>query len=107
MNMTRRAAGNSSCYTDDCGAWPSAPSSITYCTSTGTGTSLKVIIKKGDTFCLCETINKKTILTPITSQPEPQNIVEVHRIYNKLKALKLKHTNALSPGSSHVLLLAI
>lgn len=90
LNIERRAQGKHSVFWDDCGVWDCK-----------TGTSPKhfyvknqhnhysrIYLKKG-VYCLEKQVSKRVSYIPIEPQPDPSDVLIVHRNYasNKLSAL--------------------
>ena len=103
QNIDRRAKGQRSDFTDDCGAWlPGGPTTKSYFIS-GPNDERKSIQMHKNVFCTMKRVGKgKRIHVPLDPQPDPSTVIALHRYYRKLKASD-KYTRRiswLSVGSS-------
>ena len=103
QKIDRRAKGQRSDFTDDCGAWlPGGPTTKSYIIS-GPNDERKSIQMHKNVFCTMKRVGKgKRIHVPLDPQPDPSTVIALHRYYRKLKASD-KYTRRiswLSVGSS-------
>ena len=83
-NIAKRAQNIKSEFWDDCGAWNRAasPKSL-YIEKDG---RLISIVKRDGQYCIEKWSHKKRIFVPVEPQPADSDILEVHRLYQTLKA---------------------
>ena len=82
-NKERRLANLNSCFNDDCGAWKKSPSPITRFVRSGSG--WHQVVKVDGKICHEGKSSGHRIYTPLEPQPAVDNILEVHRNYNRSK----------------------
>ena len=84
-NVERRENGKSSQFWDDCGAWKNAKTPVTHFLSRND--RLRTVVKNSNgLYCTERQINKKRVFIPIEPQPDDNEILELHRLYQNLVA---------------------
>ncbi|GFR99689.1 hypothetical protein ElyMa_004535000 [Elysia marginata] len=83
-NIDRRAVGQVCSFTDDCGAWKPSPSPVTRMIKNGE--RWQSIILRGGQYGTEKRVNGKKMFVPADQQPSEEDILNVHRMYNILKA---------------------
>ena len=81
LNVQRRAEGLTSRFHDDRGAWSAGPSSKTLFHRQTQG--LKTVVLKDGVFCREQKRQKTRSFIPLDPQPDPAEIIELHRFYTK------------------------
>ena len=85
-NVQRRREGKPSQYWDDSGVWGASSSPPTpFIFQNGKWRSLR--LKQG-VYCVLKYKNKKEEYVPLDPQPNPEDVVKVHRLYHKLQVNK-------------------
>ena len=82
-NLKKREKGERSEFWDDCGAWATGGPTNKYHYLHVPGQKLSKDVWKEDKFCWERQRNKKTVYIPIVPQPDPEDVVVVHRRYVK------------------------
>ena len=104
-NADKRQRGIRSNFSDDCGVYNSAKGSTpkTYLTADTEG-KLKVIYKKGDSFCYSKKVKGKKTFVPFENQPTLDSVHELTRNYSTLKKDSSFKRRVSWLGDSHIAL---
>ena len=83
VNFERRKEGKQSQFWDDRGSWVSGGPSIKTHYICSDNLNMKKVVLKNGVYCFERQRDKKTVFIPVTPQPSPSSVMQIHRYYAK------------------------